>query len=194
MPQENVIIKSPYKYILLGVGIIISMALTLHAMGRVGWCTCGTIKLWHGMVASSQNSQHLFDWYSFTHVLHGFLFYLLLWLLDRKNRLSFGAKLVIAIGLAASWEVLENSNTVIERYRTTTISFGYYGDSITNSIGDVLSMMAGFYIAHRARRWMSITLFVAMELFLAFAIRDNLILNIIMLIHPIDAIRVWQNG
>jgi TRAP-type uncharacterized transport system fused permease subunit len=192
--MDHHILKRPLKYILLGGAIIIAMALTLHAMGRVGWCTCGTIKLWHGTVASSQNSQHLFDWYSFTHVLHGFLFYLLLWLLDRKNRLSFGAKLVMAIGLAASWEVLENSNTVIERYRAVTVSFGYYGDSILNSIGDILSMMAGFFIAHRARRWMSIALFVAMELFLAYAIRDNLTLNIIMLIHPIDAIRVWQNG
>jgi hypothetical protein len=192
--MDHLILKRPYKYILLGGGILSAMALTLHAMGRVGWCTCGTIKLWHGTVTSSQNSQHLFDWYSFTHVLHGFLFYLLLWLMDRKKRLSFSAKLVTAIGLAASWEVLENTNTVIDRYRTTTVSFGYYGDSIINSIGDVLSMMAGFYLAHRTRAWMTTALFVTMELFLALAIRDNLTLNIIMLLHPIDAIRVWQNG
>jgi hypothetical protein len=192
--MDHLILKRPYKYILLGAVILSAMALTLHAMGRVGWCTCGTIKLWYGTVLSSQNSQHLFDWYSFTHVLHGFLFYLLLWLLDRKKRLSFGAKLVTAIGLAASWEVLENTNTVIDRYRTTTVSFGYYGDSIINSIGDVLSMIVGFYLAHLARAWMTIALFFAMELFLAYAIRDNLILNILMLIHPVDAIRVWQNG
>ncbi len=187
--------RSPaYRYWLLGSAIIIAMAVTLYIMGRVPWCTCGYIKLWHGVTVSSENSQHLFDWYTFTHVIHGLGFYLLLWLIDRKKRLSFGTKLLIAMGLAAGWEVLENTDFVINRYRAATISLDYYGDSVINSVGDVLAMIVGFYFALRARPWMSVALFVGLELALAFFIRDNLTINIIMLIHPIHAIRVWQAG
>ncbi len=176
------------------VGIVAIMTLVLFAMGRVPWCDCGYIKLWHGIVVSSENSQHLFDWYTFTHIIHGLGFYLLLWLIDRKKRLSFTAKLLIAAGLEASWEVLENTDTIINRYRAATISLDYYGDSIINSVGDVLAMIVGFYFAYRARIWLSIVLFLAIELGLAYAIRDNLTINIIMLIHPVEAIRIWQTG
>lgn len=179
---------------LISLAVVAIMAVALRLEGRIPWCTCGYIKFWHGVVASSQNSQHLFDWYSFTHVIRGLGFYLLLWLVDRKKRLSFGAKLVIAIGLAASWEIIENSNFVINRYRAATISLDYYGDSIINSIGDIIAMAAGFWFASRARIWQSIALFVAIELVLAYVIRDNLTLNILMLLHPIESIRRWQAG
>jgi len=163
-------------------------------MGRVPWCTCGYVKLWHGVTVSSENSQHLFDWYSFTHILHGLGFYLLLWTIDRKKRLSFGVKLAIAVGLEASWEVIENTSFIIDRYRAATISLDYYGDSIVNSIGDVLAMIAGFYFAFRTKWWGSIVLFAVIELTLAYFIRDNLTLNIIMLIYPLEAVRMWQSG
>lgn len=170
------------------------MALGLHAEGRLWMCACGDIKLWHGVVVSSENSQHIFDWYTFTHFVHGLGFYLLLWLVDRKKRLSFAAKLAIAVGLEAAWEILENSPMIIDRYRTATISLDYYGDSVINSIGDVLAMTAGFYFAYRMRIWHSIAIFFFLELALMYFIRDNLTINIIMLIYPIEAIKLWQAG
>ncbi len=180
--------------VILGVLIIAVMAGVELFLGRVPWCTCGYIKLWHGVVVSSENSQHLFDWYTFTHIIHGLGFYLLLWLIDRKKRLSFATKLLIAIGLESAWEIIENTNFIINRYRVATISLDYYGDSVINSLGDVLAMIAGFYFAYRTRIWMSIVLFVVIESILAYFIRDNLTLNIIMLIHPIQAIKLWQAG
>lgn len=187
-------LSKPHIYWLLGVGILIVMAVALHLMGRVPWCACGYIKLWHGVTISSENSQHLFDWYTFTHVIHGMGFYLLLWIIDRKKRLSFATKLIIAIGLEASWEVIENTSFVINRYRAATISLDYYGDSVINSIGDVLTMIAGFWLAFRARPWVSVAVCVALELMLAFFIRDTLAINIIMLLYPIPGIRAWQAG
>jgi hypothetical protein len=181
-----------YLYWLLGVVILAVLAVVLYSMGRVPWCTCGYVKLWHGVTVSSENSQHLSDWYSFTHISHGLFLYFLLWAVDRKKRLSIGTRLLIAMGLEASWEIIENTSFVIERYRAATISLDYYGDSIVNSIGDVLFMAAGFYFAFRARPWAGIALFIALELLLAFFIRDNLTTNIIMLIHPLHAIRAWQ--
>lgn len=183
-----------YAGIFGSVAMIAVMAIIMHFEGRLAWCACGYIKLWHGLVVSSENSQHIFDWYSFTHVLHGLGWYLLLWLADRKKKLSFTAKLLLAVGLEAGWEVLENSNMIINRYRTATISLDYFGDSIVNSIGDVISMAAGFFFAWRARVWQSIALFIAVELMLAYVIRDNLTINIIMLIHPVETIKVWQAG
>lgn len=179
-------------YWLLGGVILLIMGAVLYFMGRVPWCTCGYVKFWHGVTVSSENSQHLFDWYAFTHVIHGMGFYLLLWIIDRKKHLSFAAKLILAIGLEAAWEVLENTDFVINRYRAATISLDYYGDSVLNSIGDVLAMIFGFYLVFRTRLWVSILFAVALELFLLFMIRDNLTINIIMLLHPIPAIRVWQ--
>lgn len=177
---------------LSATGIVILMAIIMHFEGRLAYCDCGYIKLWHGLVISSENSQHIFDWYSLTHVLHGLGFYLLLWIVDRKKKLSVSTKLLIAIGLEAGWEILENSNMIINRYRTATISLDYFGDSIVNSIGDVIAMAVGFFFASRNRVWISIALLVVIELLLLYVIRDNLLINIIMLIQPIEAIKIWQ--
>ena len=176
------------------LGLISLMAIAMLIEDRLVQCACGYIKLWHGVVVSSENSQHLFDWYTFTHVSHGLGIYFLLWLADRKKKLSFTAKLLIAIGVEAAWEVLENSDMVINRYRAATISLDYFGDSIVNAIGDVFAMIVGFLFAYRARIWMSVMLFIAMEAMLIYLIRDSLMINIIMLIHPIDAIKTWQSG
>lgn len=167
------------------------MSVTLLLMGREPMCTCGYIKFWHGVVVSSENSQHLFDWYTFTHVIHGLGFYLLLSLF--KNKLSIWQRLLLAVGLEAGWEILENTDMVINHYRTATISLDYYGDSVVNSIGDVIAMTVGFMFASRAKVWQSIGLFLLIETLLLIGIRDNLTLNIIMLIHPVEAIRLWQS-
>ena len=162
------------------------------ALGRVPICTCGTIKLWHGVVASSENSQQVSDWYTFTHVLHGIGYYGLLFLL--APRLPMPARFLTAVFVEGAWEVLENSPFIIERYRAATISLDYYGDSVLNSLSDIVAMMLGFWMALRLPVWASIGSVVAVEAGLALIIRDNLALNIIMLIHPVDAIKRWQMG
>jgi hypothetical protein len=152
--------------------VIAMQALALLAMGRVPICTCGTVKLWHGIVHSSENSQHIFDWYSFTHVLHGFWLYLFAWLVLPRTPLA--ARLALAVGLEAAWEILENSSFVIERYRSETISLDYYGDSIVNSVADTFSMMVGFGLAARLPVWAILAIGVAIEGALVYLIRDNL--------------------
>ncbi len=162
------------------------------ATGRVPWCTCGYIKLWHGVVQSSENSQHLTDWYTFTHIVHGVGFYFLLWVVAR--RLPPGARFVLAVVLESAWEVLENTPMVINHYRAATISLDYYGDSVVNSMSDIAAMMAGFWLAHRLAVWASVGLIVVLEVAVGAIIRDNLTLNILMLIHSFDAIKRWQLG
>lgn len=167
-------------------------AATLYAMGRLPVCACGAVKLWHGAVMSSENSQHLSDWYAPSHVLHGLLFYLALaWLAPAW---ALGPRLVAATLVEVGWEVLENTDWAIERYRAGTISLDYYGDSIVNSTADVALMWAGFLVAARAPVWLSAALFVAAELVVGLVIRDGLILNVIMFVWPLPAILAWQQG
>jgi uncharacterized protein DUF2585 len=177
----------------LAAALIVAAAASIElAMGRVPICTCGYVKLWHGIVASSENSQHLTDWYSFTHVIHGIAFYALLSLLAR--RLPARLRFVLAVLIESAWEVFENTPFVINRYRAATIAFDYYGDSVINSVADIASMMIGFWVAWRTPPAMSILLVVLIEVWLAIVIRDNLTLNILMLIHPFEAVKHWQLG
>jgi hypothetical protein len=180
----------PWAYVLIIPTMLAVEAALLLAMGRLPICACGTIKLWHGVVNSSENSQHLFDWYSVTHVIHGFGLYLFGRLL--APRASFGLRLGLAVAIEGGWELLENSNFIIERYRAGTISLNYHGDSVVNSLGDTISMIFGFLVASRLPVWTTVTLAVVMEVTLAYLIRDNLTLNIIMLLHSFDAIKAWQ--
>ncbi len=172
--------------------MLVAAIVYLAMRNRIWWCECGQWNPISLVVHSRHNSQHPFDAYSLSHLLHGILFYgAFAWLTPRW---SLGWKLVGASAIEILWEVVENSPVIINRYRAATISLGYEGDSILNSIADVASFIIGFHIARRIGPWWSIAVFLAVELALLWWIRDNLMLNILMLLWPIDAIRSWQSG
>jgi hypothetical protein len=177
---------------LIVMAIVASAAVIEYAMGRVPMCRCGYIKLWHGVVQSSENSQHITDWYTFSHVIHGMAFYGLLWLVARRVPLPW--RFVAAVLLEASWEVLENTPLVINRYRAATIALDYFGDSIVNSMSDIAAMLVGFWLASRLPVAVVVALVIVMEVSVGYLIRDNLTLNVLMLLYPLESVKLWQSG
>ena len=172
------------------LGIIVVTAALLLSFGRVPMCTCGYISLWTGTVYGPENSQQLSDWYTPSHLIHGILFFALLTFLF--SRTSVGFRLILATLIEVAWELLENSQLIIDRYRSATLAVGYNGDSVLNSVSDITAMICGFFLARYVPWWVSVLVVIFFELFVGYMIHDNLTFNIIMLIHPVEAIKVWQ--
>ena len=182
----------PRRYWLIALALVALTAAILLSMGRPPICTCGEVKLWVGEVHGPDNSQHIADWYTPSHIIHGFLFYFFGWLFLRRN--PPGDRLIGAILIEGGWEILENSSWVIDRYRESTMALGYSGDSVINSLADMMWMIVGFAIARRLPVWATIALALGFELLTLVFIRDNLTLNVLMLVAPVDAIANWQAG
>lgn len=174
---------------LLTVIVILLAVIILLVMGREPWCACGHIDLW-GTINTNEGSQQVFDWYTPSHLLHGFIFYAILWLVAR--RIPMGWRLFIATIVEAVWEISENTPAVIEHYRAVTISLQYYGDSVLNSLMDMLAMVLGFMLARVLPVWLSVAIVIGFEVLTITIIRDGLALNVIMLLWPLDLIRDWQ--
>ena len=172
--------------------MIALQAAILYAFGQPPICACGYVKLWQGAVNSPENSQHIADWYTFSHVLHGFIFYGLLSMI--APRTPIGLRFACAVGIEVAWELLENSPLIIDRYRQLALAQGYSGDSIVNSVSDTVAMAAGFLLARKLPALVVVGLALAEELIVGAVIHDNLTLNVIQLIHPFAAISRWQAG
>jgi uncharacterized protein DUF2585 len=172
--------------------IVAAAGIELAMGGGHPICTCGTVDLWVGARDSPRTSQMLLDWYSLSHIVHGLLFYALLWLVARRAPVQW--RFLAALLIECAWEVIENTPLVIDRYRATTAALGYSGDSVVNSVSDIVMMCLGFLIARKLPVWASVALIIVLELVPLFAIRDNLALNILMLLSPNDAVRAWQGG
>ncbi len=183
-------------YAVITVLLLVLTAVILLAMGREPICKCGEIKFWTWDVNSSDSSQHIADWYTPSHIIHGMLFYGLFWWMGRLFTggagWPMGFRLVLSIIVEATWEILENSSWVINRYREATIALDYFGDSVLNSVFDIIWMIIGFWLAARLPVWLTVILILAMEIVVGAIIRDNLTLNVIMLLYPLDAIKEWQ--
>jgi len=184
--------SSSRRWLVGALVLFIAQIVILYFIGRIPICECGYIKLFEPGVNSPGNSQHIADWYTPSHIIHGFLFYGLGWLILRRAPLS--ARFSLAVLIEAAWEVLENSPIIIDRYRTATMALGYNGDSILNSAMDTVSMALGFLIAARLPVWMTVAIAIFFELLTGYLIRDNLTLNVLMLISPVDAVRDWQSA
>ena len=184
--------NSTRRAALAAVAIITVAAAILLAMGRNPICTCGTVELWVGGRDSPKTSQMLADWYSLSHVVHGLLFYAALWLVARRWPVE--RRFLVAVVIEAAWEITENTPMVIDRYRTATAALGYTGDSVINSLSDIAMMAVGFLAARKLPPWIAIALLVALELLPLAVIRDNLTLNVWMLLFPTDWLRDWQAG
>ncbi|MFN3517662.1 MAG: DUF2585 domain-containing protein [Novosphingobium sp.] len=190
---------APHRPAWIAAFAITAIALVvLLAMGRPPICTCGTIELWYGNINGPGNSQHLSDWYTPSHIIHGMLFYGLAWLLFRKWQLGGPAAgrwgLALAVFIEAAWEVIENSPFVIDRYRAVTVNWGYSGDSVLNSFADIGWMSLGFWLAMRLPVKLTVALAVAAEIVTALVVRDNLTLNVLMLVWPLESVRAWQGA
>jgi Protein of unknown function (DUF2585) len=186
-------VKLDHRKLLPALGIIIVfllMAFLLSAEGRMLFCACGEFRLWVGDTCSSSNSQQLFDPYSFTHILHGFVLFWLILLAGRK--LAPGWQLLLAVALEAAWEVFENTRFAIDHYRTETAALGYQGDTIVNSFGDLACALAGFLVARKLGLRRSLVVFLLVEVVLLIWIKDSLLLQLLMLLRPVDAIKLWQ--
>jgi hypothetical protein len=182
-----------WGYVLISVGLLLLTVVVEYMQGHVFISKSGFIALWVGELNTSEGSQHISDWYTFSHIIHGFVFYWFLRLISRK-KWPLWLCFVLAFGVEVGWEILENSPIIINRYREATISLEYYGDSILNSICDILFMALGFFLAKKLPVWVTITLIILMEIGVGYFIRDNLTLNILMLIYPLESIRTWQAG
>ena len=180
------------RTLMLVLAILLIVVAAELAMGRHPICTCGTVELWVGGRDSPKTSQMLADWYSLSHIVHGLLFYALLWLIARRWPVEW--RFLAAMLIESSWEVVENTPFVIDRYRQTMAALGYSGDSVLNSISDILMMTVGFLIARKLPVWASVALLVTLELVPLLVIRDNLTLNVWNLLAPNPAIASWQAG
>ena len=188
---EKIFSKNNFLPIGLSFGATLLMVILLYLQGRLWWCKLGDYRIYVNEAwNSSHTSQHFFDPYTFTHILHGVMFFWLASLIF--SRFSGAWQLFIATFAEAAWEILENSNFIIEKYRENTASLDYFGDSILNSVGDVTACAIGFLIAQKIGWWKSLIFFLLTEVVLILWIKDSLLINILMLIYPLDAIKNWQ--